>query len=144
MAFLHMLPQVFFSAMGLFLLFVLWRVVFSCWISPNRVYRRIRMNGLEGPPPSFPLGNIDEMKKDKRSSSSGYSGISHDIHSTVFPYFSRWTKSYGKPAFFFSLFFWFFLDCLMCSVVTYSGILCCREGVYILAGNRAIFVRCRP
>ncbi|XP_034711606.1 cytokinin hydroxylase [Vitis riparia] len=96
MAFLHMLPQVFFSAMGLFLLFVLWRVVFSCWISPNRVYRRIRMNGLEGPPPSFPLGNIDEMKKDKRSSSSGYSGISHDIHSTVFPYFSRWTKSYGK------------------------------------------------
>ena len=96
MAFLHLLFQVFVLAMSLFMLYALWKVVFSFWISPNRVYRRIRRSGLGGPPPSFPLGNIDEMKRDKRSSSPGYSGISHDIHSSVFPYFSRWTKSYGK------------------------------------------------
>ena len=88
MAFLHLLFQVFVSAMSLFMLYALWKVVFSFWIYPNRVYRRIRRSGLGGPPPSFPLGNIDEMKRDKR--------ISHDIHSSVFPYFSRWTKSYGK------------------------------------------------
>ena len=99
MAFLYLVFQVFVSVMSLFLLFALWKVVFSFWISPNQVYRRIRRSGLRGPPPSFPLGNIDEMRRDKRNSSPGHSRISHDIHSSVFPYFSRWTKSYGKPTF---------------------------------------------
>ena len=65
MAFLHLLFQVFVSAMSLFLLYALWKVVVSFWISPNRVYQRIRRSSLGGPPPSFRLGNIDEMKRDK-------------------------------------------------------------------------------
>ena len=96
MAILHLLFQVFVSAISLILLYALWKVVFSFSISPHRAYRRILRSGLGGPPPSFPLGNIKEMRRDKRSSSPEYSGISHDIHSSVFPYFSRWTKSYGK------------------------------------------------
>ncbi|XWS61171.1 hypothetical protein CRYUN_Cryun07bG0103000 [Craigia yunnanensis] len=83
-----------------FLLYLFLRLFFSCWILPIRTYRRIKKNGFGGPTPSFPLGNIREMKntnsKNINDSSLGSSGISHDIHSTVFPYFARWQKSHGK------------------------------------------------
>ncbi|MQM17838.1 hypothetical protein Taro_050818 [Colocasia esculenta] len=35
-------------------------------------------------------------KKENVSSHQGSLEISHDIHSTVFPYFARWRESYGK------------------------------------------------
>ncbi|WRX16946.1 Cytochrome P450 - like 10 [Theobroma cacao] len=93
------LSQTFLSlAMLTFLLYFFLRLLFSCWILPIRAYRKIKKNGFGGPAPSFPLGNIREMKSNKNinDSSLGSSGISHDIHSTVFPYFARWQKSHGK------------------------------------------------
>ncbi|XP_022734586.1 cytokinin hydroxylase-like [Durio zibethinus] len=96
------LSQAFFStAMLAFLLYVFLRLLFSCWILPIRAYRKIKKNGFGGPTPSFPMGNIREMKNTSSKininySSLGSSVISHDIHSTVFPYFARWQKSHGK------------------------------------------------
>ena len=95
------LSQSFLSlAMVAFLLYLFLRLFFSCWILPIRAYRKIKKNGFGGPTPSFPLGNIREMKntdsKNINDSSLGSSGISHDIHPTVFPYFARWQKSHGK------------------------------------------------
>lgn len=72
--------------------FSLWRLLFSLWISPNRFCQKLRSNGFVGPSPNFPLGNIGDMKK--QSCSSGY--LTHDIHSSLFPYFSRWQKLYGN------------------------------------------------
>ncbi|XP_076899779.1 cytokinin hydroxylase-like [Bidens hawaiensis] len=77
--------------------FMLWRVLYSCWVLPIRAYRKLASNGFSGPPPSFPLGNIVEMKKTmKIRSCSSSSTVSNDIHSSVFPFFSQWQKSYGK------------------------------------------------
>ncbi|XP_061347944.1 cytokinin hydroxylase-like [Gastrolobium bilobum] len=78
------------------LLFLL-KLMFSWWVSPMQTHQRLKRCGFEGPPPSFPLGNIEEMKKKNSVNSSlGSSNLPHDIHSTVFPYFSRWQNSHGK------------------------------------------------
>ncbi|KAK8521280.1 hypothetical protein V6N13_077400 [Hibiscus sabdariffa] len=83
-----------------FSLYLLLTLLFSCWIIPIRAYRKIKKNGFVGPTPSFPMGNIREIKNNSKNyvddSSLGSSGISHDIHSIVFPYFARWQKCYGK------------------------------------------------
>ncbi|KAL7214271.1 hypothetical protein ACSBR1_026643 [Camellia fascicularis] len=87
-------------AIAVFLFFILLRVLWSWWILPNKAYQKLRRNGFSGPIPSFPLGNTRDMtKKNTRNSSSSSSSsniITHDIHSTVFPYFAKWQKSHGK------------------------------------------------
>ncbi|KAG2384788.1 hypothetical protein LR48_Vigan10g099300 [Vigna angularis] len=87
----------FFSFSPLLLLF---RLTFSWWISPIYTHLKLKRCGFGGPPPTFPLGNIQEMKKKNTvtsvTSSLLPSNPTHDIHSTVFPYFSRWQNSHGK------------------------------------------------
>ncbi|MFS7969288.1 putative cytochrome P450 [Helianthus anomalus] len=89
--------EAFSFALAAFFSFLLWRVLYSCWVLPIRAYRKLAINGFSGPPPSFPLGNIVEMKKTaKIKSCSSSLTVSNDIHSSVFPYFAQWQKSYGK------------------------------------------------
>ncbi|KAE9617369.1 hypothetical protein Lal_00034309 [Lupinus albus] len=73
---------------------VLLKLTFSWWVSPILKHQKLKRCGFGGPPPSFPLGNIQEMKN--KISSPESSNLTHDIHSTVFPYFSRWQSSNGK------------------------------------------------
>ena len=89
------LPQVFNIAMVV-IIFLFLRVLFSCWISPTLVYWKVRRNGLGGPTPSFPFGNISDMTKKNGDSSLQPSNSPHDIHSNVFPFFARWQKSHGE------------------------------------------------
>ncbi|CAI9771916.1 unnamed protein product [Fraxinus pennsylvanica] len=70
---------------------VMGRLLFSWWILPNLAYKKLKANGFSGPKPSFPFGNLNDMKKEASSRI-----ISHDIHSAAFPYFVRWQKSHGK------------------------------------------------
>ncbi|KAL5727497.1 unspecific monooxygenase [Ranunculus cassubicifolius] len=71
------------------------RVLLSWWIFPRRKYQKLQENGLTGPPPSFPFGNIKDMTKAFSSSSSSQSfGFTNDIHSIVFPYFVRWPEPF--------------------------------------------------
>ncbi|KAI4351729.1 hypothetical protein L6164_006054 [Bauhinia variegata] len=81
-----------------FLLLLLLKLIFSWWVSPIRTHMKIKKCGFGGPTPNFPFGNIEEMKKKNfvTDSSLGSSNVSHDIHSSVFPYFSRWQNSHGK------------------------------------------------
>ncbi|KAL2550421.1 Cytochrome [Forsythia ovata] len=74
---------------------VMGRLLFSWWILPNLVNKKLQANGFSGPKPSFPFGNLNDMKKKKKSADSS-SIISHDIHSTAFPYFAWWQKLHGK------------------------------------------------
>ncbi|KAJ4955869.1 hypothetical protein NE237_012652 [Protea cynaroides] len=71
-------------------------IIFIGWLLPIRAYKRVRKNGFEGPKPSFPLGNIDEMRKKEKDSPLGSVNVTHNIYSTVFPYFARWRKLHGK------------------------------------------------
>ena len=69
------------------------------WVFPNQKLKKLKKFGLGGPTPSFPLGNIGEMKrKNSIQSSVVSSNLSHDIHSNVFPYFSSWQKSHGNKS----------------------------------------------
>ncbi|CAK9169505.1 unnamed protein product [Ilex paraguariensis] len=83
-------------AMAVIFLFMLWRLLYSCWVLPNQAYQKLRRNGFSGPTPSFPLGNIVDRKKSLHSSSSSSLSLTHDIHSKVFPYFYLWQKLHGK------------------------------------------------
>ncbi|KAK1366596.1 cytokinin hydroxylase-like [Heracleum sosnowskyi] len=86
-------------AMAVLLFLVLYKIIFSFWIWPNMAYQKLKRNGLSGPSPSFPLGNINDMvqaaKRNKQSLTSS-NVITHDVHSRVFPYYALWQKSYGK------------------------------------------------
>ncbi|KAK6155710.1 hypothetical protein DH2020_009958 [Rehmannia glutinosa] len=91
-------------AMGVAYLLLVMVVIllFSWWVMPCLAHRKLKANGFSGPKPSFPLGNLNDMKKLKMttnissSSSSSSLIISNDIHSTAFPYFARWQKLHGK------------------------------------------------
>ncbi|KAM7499660.1 hypothetical protein LguiA_024074 [Lonicera macranthoides] len=74
------------------------RLVYSWWILPNRAYYKLSGNGLtSGPTPRFPLGNISDMITTTTAATANSSSLpTHDIHSSVFPYFAKWQKLHGK------------------------------------------------
>ena len=82
-----------------FFFFLLWKFINVCLLSPFLTLWKLRKNGLRGPMPSFPMGNLGHMKKmlikGKFSSSSSSGIISHDIHSSSLPYFSQWKGLHG-------------------------------------------------
>ena len=69
-------------------------------LKPKRLRARLRKQGIRGPPPSFLLGNIGDMKKIKSSASKAqqkeYQAITHNCSSAIFPFFDEWRKSYGN------------------------------------------------
>ncbi|XP_054787876.1 cytokinin hydroxylase-like [Prosopis cineraria] len=90
-------------------LFLISKLTLSWWVLPFLTHQKLKRCGFTGPVPSFPFGNIDEMKKTTTTTmitknninTSDYLDcssccLSHDIHQTVFPYFSRWQNSHGK------------------------------------------------
>ncbi|KAI0500584.1 hypothetical protein KFK09_018798 [Dendrobium nobile] len=86
--------QILYMSLTAILIFLLSRLFSLFWLSPTSSRRRLHLNGFDGPRPSFPWGNLMEMyRKVDRSNSFG---ISHNIHSTVFPYFATWRKIFGK------------------------------------------------
>lgn len=84
-------------AVGSIVLALISAGIYIFFISPAAKRRRLELTGLRGPKPEFPLGNMSEMGKKNRAPAPGHSTITHDIHSTIFPYFSRWRESYGTP-----------------------------------------------
>ncbi|XP_003559786.1 cytochrome P450 714B1 [Brachypodium distachyon] len=82
------------------------------WLVPERLRRQLRAQGIAGPPPSFPYGNLADMRKAsaeaKRTSSSsigvggGGGSIVHDYRPAVFPFYETWRKQYG-PVFTYSV-----------------------------------------
>ncbi|KAL9270049.1 Cytochrome P450 714B1-like protein [Drosera capensis] len=98
------------------------KLLYECYLVPKRVYRRLRPNGFQGPDPTFPLGNLKEMKRrtievrssvDGRDHGSSERIVCHDIHASALPYFAHWQKLHGE------------------------------KGFHILDGNRAICVHSR-
>ncbi|XP_059433713.1 cytochrome P450 714C2-like [Corylus avellana] len=76
-------------------------------LKPKRLRAIMRKQGIRGPPTSFLIGNIGDMKKIKSSASKAHQqkaeqAITHNCSSTLYPYFDEWRKSYGST-FMFSL-----------------------------------------
>ncbi|OAY71349.1 Cytochrome P450 714B3 [Ananas comosus] len=62
--------------------------------------KKLRRQGIDGPPPTFPYGNLLDMKRlateeRARGRRRGEGGIQHDYTSTVFPHYDQWRKEYG-------------------------------------------------
>ncbi|KAF8051527.1 hypothetical protein N665_1710s0002 [Sinapis alba] len=84
-----------------FLCFMFLKLFLRCWILPLRALKKLGENGFSGPPPSFPLGNLNDMKKLKTSlvmvgKSKSSTIINHDIHSIALPHLALWQRQYGK------------------------------------------------
>ncbi|KAK4593094.1 hypothetical protein RGQ29_017303 [Quercus rubra] len=74
-------------------------------LKPERLRSKLRKQGIKGPPPSFLLGNINDIKKMKSTASKtqpGEQALTHNCSSAVFPFFDLWRKQYGST-FMFSL-----------------------------------------
>uniref|UniRef100_A0A6N2LWQ6 Cytochrome P450 n=1 Tax=Salix viminalis TaxID=40686 RepID=A0A6N2LWQ6_SALVM len=91
------------SSLTLLLPLVIFLVHVYCTVvlRSERIKRKLRMQGIQGPPPSFLYGNLPEMQKIqmktlKASSFQAADFIAHDYTSTVFPYFEQWRKEYGS------------------------------------------------
>ena len=84
----------------------------SLLVKPKKLRSMLQKQGINGPPPSFLLGNIPDMKRIKlkmqaatatttpKENHNNVVPIAHDWPSTNFPYLEQWRKEYGTPFFF--------------------------------------------
>lgn len=92
---------VFNSAVALAIAFLLGHLYKTVWLKCETMRRKLRMQGIKGPPPSILYGNLPEMQKIQanaaKPSSTGLASdiVAHDYTSTLFPYFEQWRKEYG-------------------------------------------------
>ncbi|KAL1198352.1 Cytokinin hydroxylase [Cardamine amara subsp. amara] len=91
----------FFNVLVVVLCLMFLKLFLRCRIFPVLAQKKLRENGFIGPPPSFPLGNLNDMKKLKMAlvkveKSKSSTIINHDIHSIALPHFARWQQQYGK------------------------------------------------
>ncbi|KOM56057.1 hypothetical protein LR48_Vigan10g194900 [Vigna angularis] len=70
----------------------------SCyWLTPMRIRKMMKKQGVHGPKPSFLIGNITEMTSlVSRAVSQDMKTISHDIVARILPHFVVWSNQYGK------------------------------------------------
>ncbi|KDP33461.1 hypothetical protein JCGZ_07032 [Jatropha curcas] len=64
----------------------------------QKVKRKLRVQGIKGPTPSFLCGNLSEMQQIQSmaiSSRNHANIVAHDYASSIFPYFEHWRKQYG-------------------------------------------------
>ncbi|KAG4963428.1 hypothetical protein JHK82_040101 [Glycine max] len=74
----------------------------NLWHESQRVRKRLQMQGIKGPPPSFLHGNLPDMQriqsqaKAASTCNSNHSNqfLAHDYTTTLFPYFEHWRKQY--------------------------------------------------
>ncbi|KAL6648209.1 hypothetical protein ACP70R_012433 [Stipagrostis hirtigluma subsp. patula] len=77
------------------------------WVAPQRVLAEFRRQGIGGPRPSFPYGNLTDMREAvaaakavraaaRRSAGAGGHGdIVHDYRPAVLPFYEKWRKEHG-------------------------------------------------
>ncbi|XVE68645.1 hypothetical protein DITRI_Ditri09bG0085300 [Diplodiscus trichospermus] len=81
------------------------RLYDSLVLKPEKLRSMLRKQGIQGPPPSFLVGNMLEMGKKGSESilaQEGKQAINHNCSSTVLPFLDKWRKQYG-PSFMFSM-----------------------------------------
>ncbi|XP_038980808.1 cytochrome P450 714D1-like [Phoenix dactylifera] len=70
----------------------------TAWLRFYGIQKQLRRQGIVGPPPSFFLGNISEMKKMEvpaKMAPRDHGSLLEDCTKTLFPYFDQWRKDYG-------------------------------------------------
>lgn len=72
----------------------------TLWYKSQRVRRKLRMQGIRGPPPSsFLHGNLPDMQRITSQASNiskdNDQFLAYDYSAALFPYFQHWRKQYG-------------------------------------------------
>ncbi|XVE97278.1 hypothetical protein REPUB_Repub03eG0006300 [Reevesia pubescens] len=70
----------------------------TSWLKSQSLRRKLRMQGIKGPPPSFLYGNVPEMQQIQlkaKKTRNHTEIVAHDYTSTLFPYLDHWRKQYG-------------------------------------------------
>lgn len=73
------------------------------WLAPERLRAHLRRQGIGGPTPSFPYGNLADMRSHAAAAAGGKAtgegrqegDIVHDYRQAVFPFYENWRKQYG-------------------------------------------------
>lgn len=70
------------------------------WLAPEKLRAALRSQGIAGPRPSFPYGNLAEMKQLSAAAAARHRrqrrrGIVHDYRPAVFPFYEKWRNHYG-------------------------------------------------
>lgn len=68
------------------------------WFNPRRIRSELHKQGIRGPRPSFPFGNVPEMQKTRSAAkiaSDAQQHLHHNWVPSIFPYLHKWEKEYG-------------------------------------------------
>ncbi|CAD6216643.1 unnamed protein product [Miscanthus lutarioriparius] len=95
------------------------------WVAPERVRAALRAQGVAGPRPSFPYGNLADMRRAMTTAAAAAAaqsgGVVHDYRQALFPHYERWRKEYG-PIFTYSIGSMVFLHASRADVVRDLGL----------------------
>ncbi|XP_054824761.1 cytochrome P450 714A1-like [Prosopis cineraria] len=78
-----------------FMAIIIWQ---KLWLKPRRIRSILEKQGIRGPTPSFPMGNLSEIKHIQSQFSNLSSSTSHPEHwfHSLFPFLQQWRKQYGS------------------------------------------------
>lgn len=68
--------------------------------NPKRIRSILRKQGIDGPPPTFLLGNLREIRKAvsrKSKAPTKEAPTYHNCADFIFPFFKQWRSQYGTP-----------------------------------------------
>ncbi|KAF0907550.1 hypothetical protein E2562_018363 [Oryza meyeriana var. granulata] len=85
-------------SLGLYLYYVL-------WLLPERIRADLRRQGIGGPRPSFPYGNLADMRHVAGKATGEQrdaAAVVHDYRQAIFPFYDKWRKQHG-PVFTYSV-----------------------------------------
>lgn len=69
-------------------------LVEKVFLKPRRIRTILEKQGIKGPKPSFPFGNVTEMQQ-IRPQPSASADSTEDWVNSLFPYFQTWKQQYG-------------------------------------------------
>lgn len=91
--------QIFLSVIAIAISFLVLIILENIWFKPQRIRSVLDKQGIKGPKPSFPQGNLSEIQRVQSqyinlSSTLSFS-ISDQWFCFLFPYLQIWRKQYG-------------------------------------------------
>ncbi|KAL5997486.1 hypothetical protein ACLOJK_008416 [Asimina triloba] len=87
---------------GVLILSLIWKAVNYIWLTPKRLERAMRKQGIEGPRYKVAFGNLKDFLAALEEARAKPMELSHRIAARVSPFLHRTIKKYGK-----TFFFWF-------------------------------------
>ncbi|KAJ9676382.1 hypothetical protein PVL29_025082 [Vitis rotundifolia] len=94
--------KVFISIALVVVLGLFFRLYNALVVKPKKLRSILRNQGISGPPPSFLLGNIREIKESQSTAVKDSCTDTHNCAAALFPFFEQWRNKYGQ-VFMFSL-----------------------------------------